>query len=345
MQSKKLGRAAAAAGLVVLLAPGVAIASWWDGGYDGRYDNGYTRRATTTTEHRTAPGYGQPPDGTSPGYGSGPGEAPPPDNGPPPSSDYSPPPDSPPTTSYNPPRSDYGPPPDYDRAPGCCGAPAPPPPPPLGPIYGCENSTLPGTELALHKTTTPPPGTPVSPGDEILVDIVWNVHDWIGPDLHKAIDCVYIDGLLVEGLSGGERPTPNDGHFAFHYVVPLDAPIGAEICDQGFVSGPNGYDDYFREVSNVVCFPICPPVDQPPPPPPPPAEEPTTTTTTAPEENPSPYAQSERYEQEAPPEASPAPVVLPRQELPRTGTGSTAARLAAAGLALLTLIRRRTRRG
>ena len=38
----------------------------------------------------------------------------------------------------------------------CCEAPLPPPPPPPpGPIYGCENSTLEGTKLALHKTTTP----------------------------------------------------------------------------------------------------------------------------------------------------------------------------------------------
>jgi hypothetical protein len=215
-------------------------------------------------------------------------------------------------------------------------------------MYGCENSTLPGTELALHKTTTPPSGAAVSPGDEILVDITWDVRDWIGPDLHKAIDCVYIGGRLVEGLSGGERPTPNDGHFAYRYIVPLDAPIGAEICDQGFVSGPNGYDDYFREVSNVVCFPICAPVDQPPPPtapPPPPPVEETTTTTTMPDEDAQPYVQSERLEREAPPETPPAPIVESRDVLPRTGSGPAAARLAAGGLALAFLIRRRTPRG
>jgi hypothetical protein len=223
---------------------------------------------------------------------------------------------------------------------------------PVGPVYGCENSDLADTALALHKTTTPPPGTPVAPGDEILVDITWHVWDWIGPDLHKAIDCVYINGVFAPWLSGGERPTPNDGHFAFRYFVPVDVPPGSEICDQGFVSGPNGYEEYGRAVSNVVCFPVAVPPPPPPsccaPPPPsccvpPPVEQTTTTTTTAPEEE-QPYAR--RISLEVPEETPPAATVIPatRDVLPRTGSGPGAVRLAAAGLALATLIRRRTRR-
>jgi hypothetical protein len=335
MQSKKLWRAAAAAGLMVLLAPTVAAASWWDGGYDGGSN---ARRGTTTTtagQRRAAPGYDQPPDDGS-GYRS-PGESPPPDDNTPPGDSYSPPPD-------------HNQPPPQE----CCAAPAPPPsnccgtaappPPPYESIYGCENTDLEGTALALNKTTTPPPGTPVAPGDEILVDITWRVSDYVAPVLHKALDCVYIDGHYVPGLSGGEREIANDGHFAYHYVVPGDAPVGGTICDQGFVSGPNGGEDYFREVSNVVCFPIC--ASTPPPPPPPPVETTTTTTTMPEEETPQPYAQSERVEQSVPPEETPpAPMVLPRQVLPRTGTGPAAARLAAAALGMAMLIRRRTRRG
>jgi hypothetical protein len=372
MHSKKLGRAAAAAGLMALLLPSAAFASWWDGGYDGRYDNGYSARrgdSTTTTTHRASPGYEQPPESdTAPGYES-PGETPPPDDNPPPQcgqsgcTRYTPPPennpppdDNPPPqcgqsgcTRYTPPRDcgqpDCAPPPSPPQCgqPACDQAPPPPPPPPylVGPIYGCENSDLPDTPLILHKTTTPPPGTPVRPGDEILVDVTWHVWDWTGPDLHKAIDCVYINGLFVPELSGGERPTPNDGHFGFHYFVPLDVPPGSEICDQGFVSGPNGWEDYGRAISNVVCFPV----DVPPPPPPPtcctPPEVETTTTTTAPEEA-QPYAESERLSQEEAPAAA-----LPEAHdvLPRTGSGPGTARLAAAGLGLVALIRRRLRRG
>ncbi len=152
----------------------------------------------------------------------------------------------------------------------------------------------------------------------------------MGPDLHKAVDCVYINGLLAPELSGGERPTPNDGHFAFHYFVPLDVPPGSEICDQGFVSGPSGWEDYARSVSNVVCFPVVVP---PPPPPPcceaPPAPPPCCA---PPEEE--PYTDSLRFEQTEPPAA-----VLPerRDVLPRTGDEGGTARLAAAALGLVAL--------
>ena len=220
---------------------------------------------------------------------------------------------------------------------------APRPPGPAGPLYGCENSTLPGTGSGLLKTTTPPPGTPVQPGDEILVEITWRVRDWIGPDLHKAIDCVYINGVFAPELSGGERPTPNDGHFAFHYYVPLDVPPGSTICDQGFVSGPNGIEDFGREVSNVVCFPVD--TSSSPPPPPPCCIQETMTTTTAPEEEAEPYTESVRFEQELPPEAvPPTPAVLPRDVLPRTGGNTAPVRLAAGALALAALagkVRRR----
>jgi hypothetical protein len=265
---RKLGRAfVVAAGLVALLAPGPAFASWWDGGYDDGY-----------RDH-------------------------------------------------------------------------PHPAVPAGPLYGCENSTLPGTGGGLLKTTTPPPGTPVMPGDEILVEITWAEWQFTAPDLHKAIDCVYINGVFVPGLSGGERPTPNDGHFAFHYFVPLDLPPGSEICDQGFVSGPNGWEDYAREVSNVVCFPV----DTPPPPPPPCCEAPPpppccyekpTTTTTVPEEEAEPYVESVRLEQELPEDTPipPAPQVEPRAVLPRTGAdGDTIARLAGGALLLSVLARRKCR--
>ena len=218
-----------------------------------------------------------------------------------------------------------------------------PPGPSAGPLYGCENSTLPDTGSALLKTTTPPPGTPVQPGDEILVEITWRVWNWMGPDLHKAIDCVYINGVLAPELSGGERPTPNDGHFAFSYYVPLDVPPGSTICDQGFVSGPNGIEDYGREVSNVVCFPV----DTPPPPPPPPpcCVQETTTTTTAPEQEAEPYTESVRFDQEPPPEAAQGtPAVMPLDVLPRTGGDTAPARFAAGALALAALagkVRRR----
>ena len=336
-----IGRAlAAAVGLVVLVAPS-ASAGWWDGGYAGGHD---------VSRHNHPPG-------ESPGPGR---EQPPPSSQP---GDSNPPPDSnQPGGSYQPPEAnqppDTSPPPQSSQPPGCgrcsappsCGQPSPcgppsapapapvPPPAPPGSVYGCENSDLPGTRTLLHKETTPPEGTPVRPGDEILVDITWNVHDWVAPDLHKALDCVYINNRYVPELSGGERPTPNDGHLAWRFVVPPGVPDGATICDHGFVSGPNGAEEYAREVSDVVCFPVGPP-------PPPPTPAPTTTTTDQPPE-------AERIELQVPTtDAPPAPAQLPRHEdvLPRTGGGPGGARLAttALGLALLggAATRRRRRPG
>jgi hypothetical protein len=301
-----LGRAvAAAAGLMTLLAPTAASASWWDGGY--------------SPARRHSP----PPTTTTTGYNSPPTTAP------------APPPPTTTTTGYNSP-------PPTAPAPAPGPAPAPPPPAPGGSIYGCENSTLPDTELLLEKTTTPPPGTPVRPGDEIVVEITWRITDWLAPELHKALDCVYVNGRYAPGLSGGERPTANDGHFAYRYVVP-DVPPGSTICDQGFVSGPNGSGDYGREVSNIVCFPV----RQPSPPPPPPVA--TTTTTAA-----VPPPRAERLDLQAPPETPPSPRAAPaappgakvrsRDVLPRTGADANPARLAAGALALAALGRRGARR-
>jgi len=338
MRSKKLGRAAAVAGFMVLLAPTVAVASWWDGGYDGRYDNGgYNGRrsaATTTTSRQAEPGYQSP----------GEGDTPPPSQGCGTNGCY----DTPPTTSAPPAApppcgqpscgSESPPPPPCGQP--SCGSespPPPPPPPPLAPIYGCENTHLAGTVLAVDKTTTPPEGAPVAPGDEILVDLTWRVSDFVAPVLHKALDCIYINGAFVPPISLGARDIANVGHFAFRYVVPLDAPLGGTICDQGFVSGPTPYEEYGREISNVVCFPICACPEQLPPPAAPPVE---TTTTTAPAEA-QPYIESVRLSEN---EVAPAALPEQREVLPRTGSGPATGRLAAAGLGLALLIRRRTRR-
>jgi hypothetical protein len=234
---------------------------------------------------------------------------------------------------------------NYDKPPRESRPPAPPGP--VGPMYGCENSDIPGTTPFLHKTTTPPPGSPVAPGQEILVEITWRVTDWVSPDLHKVLDCVYVNDRYAPDLSGGERPTPNDGHFAYHYFVPADAPPGTVICDQGFLSGPNGQEEYGREVSDILCFTV----ESPPPPPAPPSPETTTTTTTEkPYTEEQPYRETDRAGQQVPPPAEtevpapPAPVVLPQDVLPRTGGDSNPARLAAGALALATLTRRGIRR-
>ena len=184
----------------------------------------------------------------------------------------------------------------------------------------------------------------MAPGQEIRVQITWRVSDWVAPELHKALDCVYLNNRYVPELSGGERPTPNDGHFEYSYVVPANVPAGSTICDQGFVSGPNGEEDYGREVSNIVCFPVGSP------PPPPPPTETTTTVTTAPTTTTTteqPETEAERLSQRTPPEtaAPPAQPGAPLPEvLPRTGGSPAPGRLAAAALGVAVLLGRGRRR-
>jgi hypothetical protein len=246
-----------------------------------------------------------------------------------PSRRHQPPPEQPPPTQ-----------PPAERPPS--GQPAPSQPAPYGPlpgsgisIYGCENSSLPGTTPFLHKSTTPPAGTAVVAGQEIVVEITWRVTDWTSGVLHKVLDCVYLNQRYAPELSGGERETPNDGYFAYHYFVPADAPPGTVVCDQGFVSGPNGVEEYGREVSDVVCFTV----ESPPPPPAP--FSPLAAELTMPP----PETEAERLDQQVPPEVPPAaPAVLPRDVLPRTGGDTSPARLAAAALALATLAGGGTRR-
>jgi hypothetical protein len=184
----------------------------------------------------------------------------------------------------------------------------------------------------------------VAAGQDIAVDITWRLSDWTSPVLHKALDCVYVNGRYVPELSGGVRLPPNDGHFGYRYVVP-DVPPGSTICDQGFVSGPNGFEDYAREVSNVVCFPVAQPAPPPPSPAPaPPAEEETTTTVTT-ERPPAPELARTAHQipTETEGETLAAPAAAPA-ELPRTGGGTGPARSAAAALGLAALSRRASRR-
>jgi LPXTG-motif cell wall-anchored protein len=112
----------------------------------------------------------------------------------------------------------------------------------------------------LEKRTDPPEGSDVQGGDVITVTLRWNPQSFDGPLLHKAIDCVTVNGEIAADLSGQERDAPNDGLFEWRYTVPADVPAGARICDRGFVSGPGSGGIFEREKSNDVCFTVAAPV-------------------------------------------------------------------------------------
>jgi len=198
------------------------------------------------------------------------------------------------------------------------------------PLYGCENALDHGPYGNLVKHTDPPEGAAVAPGQEITVELSWRVEDWDAPELHKVLDCVTVDGRLSYALTGGEKPTANDGHFSYHYTVPADAPPGTKICDVGFLSGPAGNEEFAPEESQLVCFTVERPRAAP-------ALELPRQAETLP-----------RVEARAPEimTNTVVPAPAPTHVLPRTGGGPESGRLGALCLALAGLsglVRRRSR--
>jgi hypothetical protein len=123
-------------------------------------------------------------------------------------------------------------------------------------LYGCDRTIGRQPVGRLAERTTPSAHQTVNPGDTIEVVLVWDVHDWSARRLHKVLDCVAIDGELVQSRQGGESPTDNDGRFSRSYTVPDGVPPGAEICDQAMLSGPSPRGDYDRQISNMVCHTV-----------------------------------------------------------------------------------------
>jgi LPXTG-motif cell wall-anchored protein len=106
----------------------------------------------------------------------------------------------------------------------------------------------------VEKLTSPPAGSEVSRGGVVAVTLRWNPAAFAGPLLHKALDCVTIDGRPSDDLSVQVRDTPNDGEFTTRMTVPAGLTDGAQLCDRGFVSGPAPQGTFGREKSNDVCF-------------------------------------------------------------------------------------------
>ena len=195
------------------------------------------------------------------------------------------------------------------------------------PLYGCENALDHGPYGNLTKHSDPPDGAGVTPGEEIAVELSWHTEDWDAVDLHKVLDCVTIDGRLSYALTGGEKPTVNDGHFSYHYTVPADAPPGTVVCDVGFLSGPSGSEDFAQQESQLVCFTVERPRAAPAVEAPPPAE-------TLPRvEAGAPAIQTETETVST----QPAPQLEAARALPRTGNNPETERLGALCLAVASL--------
>ena len=106
----------------------------------------------------------------------------------------------------------------------------------------------------LQKLTVPVAGSAVARGEVITVTLRWDPAIFAGSLLHKALDCVTVDGDAADGLSIQQRDVTNTGEFTTTTTVPDGLAEGARLCDRGFVSGATPGGGFAREKSNDVCF-------------------------------------------------------------------------------------------
>ena len=108
----------------------------------------------------------------------------------------------------------------------------------------------------VEKLTDPVDGSEVHRGSLVVVMLRWDTAIFTRPVLHKALDCVTVNGALADQLGIQERDIGNDGSFEAHFTVPGDLADGTRLCDRGFVSGPGDDNGFTREKSNDVCFTV-----------------------------------------------------------------------------------------
>ena len=108
----------------------------------------------------------------------------------------------------------------------------------------------------IQKVTDPAAGSEVRRGAVVTVTLRWDTTSFTSPVLHKALDCVTVDGVLADHLGIQERDIANDGSFESHFTVPGDLADGTRLCDRGFVSGPGNDNGFERQKSNDVCLTV-----------------------------------------------------------------------------------------
>ncbi|MDQ3944411.1 MAG: hypothetical protein M3357_04535 [Actinomycetota bacterium] len=122
----------------------------------------------------------------------------------------------------------------------------------------CEEAARGEPTGPARKSTVPPDGSTVQPGEAVEVAITWPPETFAGDAVHKVLDCVTVGGALSPELSAEERNADNDGVFQHRFVVPADAGPGTIVCDRGFVSGPGATGIFARHKTNEVCMTVAP---------------------------------------------------------------------------------------
>ena len=124
--------------------------------------------------------------------------------------------------------------------------------------HGLYHGDPPGS---LRVNTSVPVGTTLRPGDTVDITATWGTGDWPRPELHKVLHCPTVDRELDFEGSTQEKPTANDGTFAYTLTVPPGA--RDEICDRVRLSGRMAPGTpLVVQKGNTVCFDVAgdPPV-------------------------------------------------------------------------------------
>ena len=122
------------------------------------------------------------------------------------------------------------------------------------------NGAFQGTpEGSLAIASTPAAGDIDDDVASISVTATWDEGDWSGETLDKILNCVTVNGVLVDDLSSIDKPTDNDESEGFTIDV-ADLEVGDEVCARVRLSGTPTAQNPSTQKSNVLCWTL---VDQP----------------------------------------------------------------------------------
>src|SRR5205085_5898338 len=106
----------------------------------------------------------------------------------------------------------------------------------------------------LDKTTDPVPGSPVSSGQEVQVNLHWPTFAVAGPRAHRVMDCLSIDGGPPQ-LWAERQFTTSEGAISLSEVVPTGLAPRTTVCSQSFLKTQGSFGPVTRW-SGKTCYPV-----------------------------------------------------------------------------------------
>jgi hypothetical protein len=105
----------------------------------------------------------------------------------------------------------------------------------------------------LEKTTDPPPGSTVTPGQQVTVTLEWPTFAVAGQRAHRVMECLSIDGEAPQ-LWAERRFTSAEGTVSFSAAVPNGVGAKSTVCGQSFLKTQGSFGPVTRW-SEKTCYP------------------------------------------------------------------------------------------